>query len=168
MRPPSYLDERFIQPAPSIYAQIETRVIAGRRSLAFPIDTGASATTILDPDMERLGASWNSLGAPGGRAGPVSITRFESTYMAHGTHTCLRSDMANVTVTVPEDLKKKMGKVPDVNWSEVARQAFEETIRQKQMREAAEAIDKLRESSPSPGWSGAREIRKWRDTRRKP
>ena len=75
--------------------------------------------------------------------------------------------MANVTVAVPEELKKKMEHVPDVNWSEVARQAFEDTIRRKQMREASEAIDRLRESSKTPGWSGAREIRKWRDSRRK-
>src|SRR6266481_3343486 len=40
--------------------------------------------------------------------------------------------MANVTVAVPEELKKRMEHVPDVNWSEVARQAFEETIRRKQ------------------------------------
>ncbi len=76
-------------------------------------------------------------------------------------------EMANVTVTVPEGLKKKMEQVPGVNWSEVAREAFEETIRRKQMREAAEAMDRLRESVKAPGWSGAREIRKWRDTRRK-
>ncbi len=75
--------------------------------------------------------------------------------------------MANVTVTVPEGLKKKMEQVPGVNWSEVAREAFEETIRRKQMREAAEAMDRLRESVKASGWSGAREIRKWRDTRRK-
>ena len=72
-------------------------------------------------------------------------------------------EMANVTVAVPEELKKKMEHVPDVNWSEVARQAFEETIRRKQMREAAESTDRLRESSKTPGWSGAAEIRKWRD-----
>ena len=76
-------------------------------------------------------------------------------------------EMANVTVAVPEELKKKMEHVPDVNWSEVARQAFEETIRRKQMREAAESTDRLRESSKTPAWSGAREIRKWRDSRRK-
>ncbi len=76
--------------------------------------------------------------------------------------------MANVTVSVPENLKKKMEHVPDVNWSEVARQAFEETIRQKQMREAAGAMDRLRETAKVPGWSGAQEIRKWRDNRRKP
>ncbi len=56
-------------------------------------------------------------------------------------------EMANVTVAVPEELKKKMEHVPDVNWSEVARQAFEETIRRKQMLEASESIDRLRESS---------------------
>ncbi len=75
--------------------------------------------------------------------------------------------MANVTVTVPEGLKKKMEQVPGVNWSEVAREAFEDTIRRKQMREAAETMDRLRESVKTPDWSGAREIRKWRDTRRK-
>lgn len=41
------------------------------------------------------------------------------------------------------------------------------TIRKKQMCEAAESMDRLRESSKTTGWSGAREIRKWRDTRRK-
>jgi len=75
--------------------------------------------------------------------------------------------MANVTVTVPEGLKKKMEQVPGVNWSEVAREAFEDTIRRKQMREAAETMDRLRESVKTSDWSGAREIRKWRDTRRK-
>ncbi len=61
MRLPGYLDERFTPPAPSIYSQIETKVITGRRSLSFLIDTGASATTILDPDLERLGIDWNNL-----------------------------------------------------------------------------------------------------------
>ena len=72
-------------------------------------------------------------------------------------------EMANVTVAVPEELKKKMKHVPDVNWSEVARQAFEETIRRKQMREASESIDRLRDSSKTTGWNGVQEIRKWRD-----
>lgn len=76
--------------------------------------------------------------------------------------------MANVTVSVPEELKKRMEHLPSVNWSEVARQAFEETVRQKRMLEAAEHIKKLREESRTPGWSGVREIRKWRDAGRKP
>src|SRR2546425_4398341 len=71
-------------------------------------------------------------------------------------------EMANVTVAVPEELKKRMEHVPDVNWSEVARQAFEETIRRKQMLEASESIDRLRESSKTTGWNGVQEIRKWR------
>ncbi len=41
-------------------------------------------------------------------------------------------------------------------------------VRRKKMREAAVAMDKLRESTKTPGWSGAGEIRKWRDTRRRP
>ncbi len=76
--------------------------------------------------------------------------------------------MANVTVNVPEGLKRKMQRVSGVNWSEVAREAFEETIRQGQMREAAEAMDSLRETTKAPGWSGSREIRKWRDAPRRP
>jgi hypothetical protein len=75
--------------------------------------------------------------------------------------------MANVTVSVPEDLKKKMEQVGGVNWSEVARQAFEEAVRRREMLEAAQNIDRIREETKSPGWSGAREIRKWRDADRK-
>ncbi len=75
--------------------------------------------------------------------------------------------MANVTVSVPEDLKKKMEHVGGVNWSEVARQAFEEAVRRREMLEAAQDIHRLREESKSPRWSGAREIRKWRDADRK-
>jgi hypothetical protein len=76
--------------------------------------------------------------------------------------------LTNVTVSVPEELKKKMERVSGVNWSEVAREAFEETVRRKRMLEAAENIKKLREESKTPGWSGVREIRKWRDAGRKP
>ncbi len=71
--------------------------------------------------------------------------------------------MANVTVSVPEELKKKMERLAGVNWSKVAREAFEEAVRRKRMMEAAEAMDRLREGTRVEGWSGAREIRKWRD-----
>lgn len=40
---------------------------------------------------------------------------------------------------------------------------FEETMRRKQMREASESTDRLRESSKTTCWNGARETRKWRD-----
>jgi len=71
--------------------------------------------------------------------------------------------MANVTITVPEELKREMKKRKRTNWSWVARKAFEESIRQEEMTMAAEGIDRLRTSGRTPGWSGAKEIRKWRD-----
>ncbi|PSG98927.1 MAG: hypothetical protein BRC29_02240 [Nanohaloarchaea archaeon SW_7_43_1] len=36
--------------------------------------------------------------------------------------------MANVTVTVPEDFKERMSEHQEINWSEVARDAFEQKI----------------------------------------
>ncbi len=36
--------------------------------------------------------------------------------------------MANVTLAVPEDLKKKMDSFAEINWSAVARQAFSQKI----------------------------------------
>ncbi len=71
--------------------------------------------------------------------------------------------MANVTISVPGELKKKMEHLAGVNWSQVAREAFEETVRRRKMLEAARAMDRLREATRVPGWNGAREIRKWRD-----
>jgi hypothetical protein len=71
--------------------------------------------------------------------------------------------MANVTITLPEELKREMKKRKNTNWSLVARKAFEEAIRQEEMATAAEAIDRLRTSSKAMGWSGVKEIRKWRD-----
>jgi hypothetical protein len=77
---------------------------------------------------------------------------------------CARATrMANVTITVPEELKREMKKRKRTNWSLVARKAFEEAIHQEEMATAAEAIDRLRTSSKSTGWSGTKEIRKWRD-----
>jgi len=37
---------------------------------------------------------------------------------------CIMCKMTNITLSVPEDLKKKMDEHPIINWSEVARQAF--------------------------------------------
>ena len=36
--------------------------------------------------------------------------------------------MTNITLSVPDELKKKMDEHPIINWSEVARQAFMEKI----------------------------------------
>ena len=34
--------------------------------------------------------------------------------------------MANLTLAIPDDLKVKMNRFPEINWSEVARQAIAE------------------------------------------
>jgi len=96
----------------------------------------------------------------------VSSARFGNTYTRHRGQP-VSSLMANVTVSVPDDLKKKMEHAGSVNWSEVARQAFEEAVRRREMSEAAETMDRLRESTKLSGWSGVREIRKWRDVEKK-
>ena len=72
--------------------------------------------------------------------------------------------MGTITITVPDELKRGMKKLRHVNWSSVARKAFEETIHMEERREAAKEIDRIRGSGKTRGWSGAREIRKWRDT----
>jgi len=70
--------------------------------------------------------------------------------------------MATITVRIPEELKQEMRRLKHVNWSKVARKAFEERLRREEMRKAAEGMDRLRQSSQTPEWSGAKEIRKWR------
>ncbi len=36
--------------------------------------------------------------------------------------------MVNITLTVPMELKKKMDEFPEINWSEIARQAINQRI----------------------------------------
>lgn len=52
--------------------------------------------------------------------------------------------MPNVTVRVPDELKKMMEGHPEVNWSEVARQSFKEHARK---LELVERIEPRREVS---------------------
>jgi len=73
--------------------------------------------------------------------------------------------MSNITIRIPEDLKNRMKQCEGINWSEVARKAFEEAARREEIQCAATAIDKLRMES-TVEWSGAKEIRKWRDAER--
>ncbi len=70
--------------------------------------------------------------------------------------------MSNVTVRVPEELKDRMKHCKSVNWSEVARKAFEDAALKEEMQCAAESIKSLRNESKAE-WNGAKEIRKWRD-----
>jgi len=38
--------------------------------------------------------------------------------------------MANITLSIPEDLKKEMERFPEINWSEVARDSIKKKIAQ--------------------------------------
>jgi hypothetical protein len=49
--------------------------------------------------------------------------------------------MPTITVNVDDDLKKRMDKHPEINWSEVTRQAIQEKI------EALEVMDELTSES---------------------
>ncbi|MGD0450002.1 MAG: hypothetical protein ABSA79_02960 [Candidatus Bathyarchaeia archaeon] len=73
--------------------------------------------------------------------------------------------MSNITVRVPEELKGRMKRCKSINWSEVARKAFEDAARNEEIQCAAEAIKNLRLGSKVE-WEGAKEIRKWRDAAR--
>lgn len=70
--------------------------------------------------------------------------------------------MSNITIRVPEELKSRMERIRNINWSEVARRAFEEAAHREEMLRAAESIKKLRMESTAE-WDGAKEIRRWRD-----
>ena len=54
--------------------------------------------------------------------------------------------MVNVTISVPEDLKKLLDKHPEMNWSEVARQAWWQKARElellNQLTKSSKATDK--------------------------
>ncbi len=69
---------------------------------------------------------------------------------------------SNITVRVSQELKNRMKRCKSVNWSQVARKAFEDAARKEEMQSAAEAIKTLRNESKAK-WNGAKEIRKWRD-----
>jgi post-segregation antitoxin (ccd killing protein) len=72
---------------------------------------------------------------------------------------------SNITITVDKELKKRMGELKQVNWSKVARAAFEEEIRKEKRRLVTKQIKTIREKDQS-NWSGSEEVRKWRDARR--
>lgn len=71
--------------------------------------------------------------------------------------------MGTITITLPDELKRSMSKLSRINWGSVARRAFEEAIHGEEKREAAREIDRIRSASKTPGWSGTKQIRKWRD-----
>jgi phosphoglucomutase len=69
----------------------------------------------------------------------------------------------NMTIVLPRELKDKIRKLKNVNWSEVARKAFEEEIERIEKEQALEEIMRLREESKVE-WEGAEVIRRWRNS----
>jgi metal-responsive CopG/Arc/MetJ family transcriptional regulator len=82
--------------------------------------------------------------------------------------------MEVVSIRVDEQLKRRMERLGQVNWSEVIRTAISVKVQEEERRErrivpeslmrAKGLTDKLRR--PSRGWSSVEEIRKWRNQRR--
>jgi len=76
-------------------------------------------------------------------------------------------NMSEVVATrIPRELKKQMEAHPDVNWSEIIREAIVEKLREEQLRKTKAVEDKLR--SKTIGTSHivlARVIREERDSR---
>lgn len=67
----------------------------------------------------------------------------------------------NMTITIPAELRAKIKSTKHINWSEVARKAFEDDIKRMDRKKAAEEMDELREASTIT-WDGVEEVRKWR------
>lgn len=53
--------------------------------------------------------------------------------------------MANITVSVDDDLKREMDRHPEINWSEVARQAFQEKLEDLELMEKIASKSQLTE-----------------------
>ncbi len=53
--------------------------------------------------------------------------------------------MVTLTLSVPQELKEEMDETPEINWSEVARAAIKEKIRQLKLFKALVANSKLTE-----------------------
>ena len=51
--------------------------------------------------------------------------------------------MTNITITIPDELKKQLQKREEVNWSAVARKAMEEHLRKFEITEAIAIKSKL-------------------------
>jgi len=77
-----------------------------------------------------------------------------------------------VSARVDKETRRRMMRLPQVNWSEVIRGAIVEKIREEErrrevdlrdLREAAKTMDSLR--VPVEGWDSTEEIRRWRERR---
>jgi hypothetical protein len=51
--------------------------------------------------------------------------------------------MAHITLSVPEEIRELMGRHPELNWSEVARQAFKEKALQLELLDSIASTSRL-------------------------
>lgn len=82
--------------------------------------------------------------------------------------------MEVVSVKVDRELREKMRRFSNVNWSETIREAIRQTVAEEELkgrrvdpeevREASRLTDAIRKSAE--GWSSTEEIRRWREARR--
>ena len=84
--------------------------------------------------------------------------------------------MAIVNVRIPDDLKTRMSSLPELNWSEIVREAIENRIAsegrkakdREKIRAASKTQDRIAEtlSRRYPrNWKGTEVIRYWREHR---
>lgn len=73
--------------------------------------------------------------------------------------------MALITVRVDEELKKRMSRFKNINWSEIVRKAILDVLKREEERNLAIAL-LLNEKNvivPDEGFSSVEVIRKWRE-----
>ena len=62
------------------------------------------------------------------------------------THVYTRTKMTNITLVIPDNLKKELQKHQEVNWSAVIRKALQEHLHRVQIAEAIANKNKLTQS----------------------
>lgn len=75
--------------------------------------------------------------------------------------------MSTITIRIDPEIKRLMKKYSYINWSEVARRAIMEKLREEREKNIAEALlinEELRREAPE-GWDSTEAIRKWRRQR---
>lgn len=93
-------------------------------------------------------------------------------------HVNTRGAVTSITIRVPDELKEKMKRLSDINWSEVARRAIENRVdlelarREKDwdaISKASARIDgiyeRLRAEHGTVGFDSSETVRSWRDQR---
>ena len=79
-----------------------------------------------------------------------------------------------MSVKVDKELRDKMRRFSDVNWSETIREAIRRAVAEEELKGRRVDPDEVREASrltdsvrkAAEGWDSTEEIRRWRDARR--